>query len=310
MREWRIIIHFVIKLPSGVDIHNLINDLRVFSWEAADIFIYYSKMLRDSDNKSNIISTENIDNPVTMADLKVNEIIIKRINEKYINIEWEILSEENVKIEPVNSDLDNDWLWVLDPLDWTKEFIQGSENYAMHLALNYKQKPYIGIVLIPERDELWITNGISVWCETRNGKRKETNISKNHSLQKMTIVTSKNHNNNSLKTLIEKINFKKVTVMGSIGCKIASIIRGDSDIYICLSLPNNSAPKDWDFAAPEAILRAAGGAITDLENQNITYNKLNFEQRGIIIASNDKDTHADICLQVKEIVQKFNIVFS
>ena len=44
--------------------------------------------------------------------------------------------------------------------------------------------------------------------------------------------------------------------MGSIGCKIASIIRGDSDIYICLSLPDKSSPKDWDFAAPETILKA------------------------------------------------------
>ena len=50
-----------------------------------------------------------------------------------------------------------EWLWVLDPLDGTKDFIQGTGNYAMHLALNYKRKPYIGVVLIPEKDELWIS---------------------------------------------------------------------------------------------------------------------------------------------------------
>ena len=44
-------------------------------------------------------------------------------------------------------------------------------------------------------------------------------------------------------------------IMGSIGCKITSIVRGESDIYICLSLPDQSCPKDWDFAAPEAILK-------------------------------------------------------
>ena len=54
--------------------------------------------------------------------------------------------------------------------------------------------------------------------------------------------------------------------MGSIGCKIASIIRGESDIYISLSLPGKSSPKDWDFAAPEAILKAAGGgSITKIK---------------------------------------------
>ena len=69
--------------------------------------------------------------------------IIQKINEKYKNVNWEILSEENVKISTKNCDINNDWLWVLDPLDGTKDFIQGTGNYAMHLALNYKQKPYI-----------------------------------------------------------------------------------------------------------------------------------------------------------------------
>ena len=83
--------------------------------------------------------------------------------------------------------------------------------------------------------------------------------------------------------------------MGSIGCKIASIIRGESDIYISLSLPERSAPKDWDFAAPEAILKASGGAITTIDNRNLLYNGENYEQRGIIIASNNKDKHGEIC---------------
>ena len=62
--------------------------------------------------------------------------------------------------------------------------------------------------------------------------------------------------------------------MGSVGCKIASIIRGDSDIYICLSLPGKSSPKDWDFAAPEAILNAYGGAI-NINNENLIYSQEN-----------------------------------
>ena len=71
-----------------------------------------------------------------MADLKVNELIINRINEKYKTIDWEILSEENVKVNSKNPcNTNSDWLWVLDPLDGTKDFIQGTGNYAMHLAL-------------------------------------------------------------------------------------------------------------------------------------------------------------------------------
>ena len=72
----------MIKLPSGVDINNLIDDIRIFSWQAADILLYYSKLLEDSDNKRSIIKNNNEDDPVTLADLKVNELIIKGINEK------------------------------------------------------------------------------------------------------------------------------------------------------------------------------------------------------------------------------------
>ena len=177
----------------------------------------------------------------------------------------------------------------------------------MHLALNYEKTPYLGIVLIPEKDQLWIADGEKVWCENREGLKLEFNLSKNKNLQDMVLVTSKNHNNESLKKLIQKINFNEVIVMGSIGCKIASIVSGESDLYICLSLPGKSSPKDWDFAAPEAILKAAGGAITNLDNEELSYGKTNFEQGGIIIASNNRITHGKICSEIKEIIKKYNL---
>ena len=297
----------MIKLPSELEINSLIDDLRTFSWEAADVLLYYSKIVKDSKYKSNILENDNSEDPVTIADLRVNELIIQRINEKYKDVDWEILSEENVKIESENCDFRADWMWVLDPLDGTKDFIQGTSNYAMHLALNYKNKPYIGIVLIPEKDQLWISNGENVWCEKRDGSLIELNPPLNKNLQEMVLVTSKNHRNETLKNLIQKINFKEVIIMGSIGCKITSIVRGESDIYICLSLPGKSSPKDWDFAAPAAILKSAGGAITNLDNQELTYGKSNYEQEGIIVASNNNLMHQSICLEIKEIIKKYDL---
>jgi len=300
----------VIKLPSGVEINSLIEDLRILSWEVSEILLYYSKILKDSNYKNSILKNDNTEDPVTSADLKVNEVIIQRINEKYKDISWEILSEENVKIDSKNYDASANWIWILDPLDGTKDFIQGTSNYAMHLALNYKQNPYIGIVLIPEKNELWISKGDEVWCE-RNDRTiiepKLNNFCKNKSLKEMVLVTSKNHNNEILKKLIKKIKFNEVITMGSIGCKIASIVRGESDLYICLSLPGKSSPKDWDFAAPAAILKAAGGAITDLDNKELSYGKVNFEQRGIMVASNDKQGHEKLCLEIKEIIKRYNL---
>ena len=297
----------MVKLPINVDIHNLIDDLRIFSWEAADILIYYSKMLKDSDLKKKIISNDDTSDPVTLADIKVNEIIIERIKENYKNINWEILSEENVKTDHYPFNRNAQWIWVLDPLDGTKDFIQGTGNYAMHLALQYQNLPIIGVVLIPEKNELWITNGMNVWCERRDGSRVEKNISPKRSLKEMTLVTSKNHKNYILEELIHKISFKKVINMGSIGCKIASIIRGESDIYISLSLPGKSSPKDWDFAAPASLLKAFGGAITNINNQELSYNKANFEQRGIIVATNNKKLHKEICCELRRIIEKYDL---
>ena len=166
----------MVILPNGVDINNLIDDLRTFSWEAAKILIYYSNMLKDPNVKANIIKNKKDESPVTKADLEANDLIIRSIKEKYKDISWEILSEETVNIESENIDINAKWLWVLDPLDGTKDFIQGTKNYALHLALTYEQNPSIGIVLIPEKNELWISNGTEVWCEGKNGLKRKNHV--------------------------------------------------------------------------------------------------------------------------------------
>ena len=297
----------MVKLPVGVDINNLIDDLRIFSWEAADILLHYSKKIKNFDQKNKIIQNTDIKDPVTIADLEVNDLILKRMKEKYHKITWNYLSEENAKINLINNlETDSEWLWILDPLDGTKDFIQGTGDYAMHFALNHEKKPLIGVVLIPEKDELWISNGKNVWCERRDHSKQSLNSYLEKDISEMTVVTSKNHNNLTLKSLIDRMQFKKTIEMGSIGCKIASIIRGDSDIYICLSLPGKGSPKDWDFAAPEAILNAAGGRITRIDNKSLIYGQTGFEHGGLIIASKNHERHKEICLQIKEIIEKEN----
>ncbi len=297
----------MIELPTGVDINKLLEDLRNISWQASEILLKYAQIIKDSKNKSNILKNNNIEDPVTIADLKVNELIIKSINKNYKNISWEVLSEENVKINPVSFKDNEDFVWVIDPLDGTKDFIQGTGNYATHLALNYKKTPHLGFVLIPNKDELWISNKETVWSENKIGNLKKPNLSNKSNLNEMIIVTSKNHRNQNLKNLIDMANFKEVLVMGSIGCKISSILRGESDIYISLSLPGESSPKDWDFAAPAAILKTAGGSITNLNNEELTYGNSNYEQGGIIVASSNYDSHEKICIEIKDIIKKYNL---
>ena len=72
-------------------------------------------------------------------------------------------------------------------------------------------------------------------------------------------------------------------------------------------MPGKSSPKDWDFAAPESILKGAGGAITNLDNEELTYGQIKFEQGGIIVATSDRNTHGSICLAIKEIIESNGI---
>ena len=298
----------MITLPSGIGLETLIEDLRTISWEAADILLNYSNLITDPKYQRELIKSQNTSDPVTKADLEVNEIIIKKLNEKYKNVNWGILSEENAKLDSFKKIENKDWLWVLDPLDGTRDFIQGSGNYAMHLALNYKNKPFIGVVLIPEKNQLWISDGSTVWSETREGEINKIETKGKSCLKEMTVVMSKNHTNQILHDLIKKIEFKKVISMGSVGCKIASLLSGISDIYISLSLPGKSAPKDWDFAAPEALIKAAGGKITKLNNEKLFYNNDKFEQRGLIVATNSAESHKEICNEIAKIIEEFDIL--
>ena len=83
----------MVKLPFGIDINNLIDDLRIFSWEAADILLYYSQEIKKLDQVNNLIRNKDAKNPVTVADLEVNDLILNRMKEKYQNIGWKYLSE-------------------------------------------------------------------------------------------------------------------------------------------------------------------------------------------------------------------------
>ena len=89
----------MIKLPVGVDVNNLIDDLINISWEAADILLTYSDIIKDPNQKINILKNKNINDTVTLADLEVNDLIIKRINQKYQGVNWGFLTEEDFKIK-------------------------------------------------------------------------------------------------------------------------------------------------------------------------------------------------------------------
>ena len=188
----------------------------------------------------------------------------------------------------------------MDPLDGTKDFLKGSGEYAVHLALVKNHQPVLGIVLIPELDELWFgLLGKGSWGENRFGEKNFPCFSSRKELKKMTLVASRSHRDQRLEKLLDSLEVGDQISIGSIGCKVASILRGESDVYVSLS--GKTAPKDWDLAAPEIVLRAAGGELTHADLRRLEYNNGNFSQSGCLIASHGKN-HKLLCEKTLEAI--------
>mgnify|MGYP001399306902 CR=1 FL=1 len=286
-------------VPENVELTTLLGVLRNLSWNAADVLMAYARGEEPPYGFSRYLTVEeNGSGPVSAADMAVNEILLSGL--KHIDFQdWDIISEESSKGGgDQGSEYKKDWCWILDPLDGTKDFLQGSESYAVHIALVHKKKPKIGIVLIPERNELWIgIIGNGAWCENRNGVRKSVSFSERKDLSELVLVSSKNHQELKLQNILKKMCFAKIKKIGSVGCKIASILRGESDVYISIS--GKTSPKDWDMAAPHALIEAAGGDFTHSDGKNLIYLNSDFSQSGCLIATHGK-CHQILCQKVIE----------
>ena len=287
-------------VPEGVDLTTLLDELRKLSWAAADVLIAYARGEEPPYGFPKALTVEEGgDGPVSAADMAVNQLLISGLENNLTYKQWNILSEETSKGKNVQIDTYNgDWCWIIDPLDGTKDFLQGSENYAVHIALVFKQKPKIGIVLIPERNELWFgIIGGGAWYENRDGHKNNISFSDRIDISEMVLVSSKNHQQSKLLDLISSLCFAETKQIGSVGCKVASILRGESDVYISLS--GKTSPKDWDMAAPHALIEAAGGVFSHADGTALTYYKPTYSQSGCLIASHGK-SHKKVCEKTME----------
>ena len=188
-------------VPEDVELTTLLDELRKLSWAAADVLMAYARGQEPPYGFTKSLDVEEAgDGPVSAADMAVNELLISGLKNNLNYEGWDILSEETSKKKTLQgSHYKKDWCWILDPLDGTKDFLQGSKNYAVHIALAYKQKPKIGVVLIPERNELWFgIVGSGAWYENRDGYKKEISFSERIDISELILVSSKNHQQSKL----------------------------------------------------------------------------------------------------------------
>lgn len=293
----------MINLPEGVELNNLLLFLRETGVKSASILRNFesgSISLYDFGDNSKLQKNEK--EPVTAADLTINKLFLDKFAVSFPNIDWEIITEENSK-ENLSCDYKSDWIWMIDPLDGTKDFIQKTGEYAIHVSLLFKKTPILGMVVLPSCQEIWFgVEGIGTWKENEEFSSPDNDLLAFSKRNANTVITSKNHSNRKLKIILAEMNFKNIIAQGSIGFKICSLLRNEGDIYISIS--DKTSPKDWDVAAPHSLIKNASCQFTYVSGDKLSYMGKNFEQKGCLIASTlIESEHFKICQRVKSIIE-------
>lgn len=262
---------------------------RSVTWGAVDIL---RSFYRGEANEGNLEVEEKKGGPVTAADIAANHHILDNLQAKLGHEDFGYLSEETYKSTGVLP-VPDEWVWIVDPLDGTRDFIDKTGEYAIHLALIRNSRPVVAVVAIPESEKIYYAiKGKGTYVETRDGKTEKVTVSDRDKIENLTLVASRTHRDERFNNLIANLPFKGTEYVGSVGCKVVTIIEHRSDVYISLS--GKSAPKDWDIAAPELILTEAGGAFTRFDGSPIPYNTGDINQWGGLMASNGK-CHESLC---------------
>lgn len=290
-----------VSLPAGLEPEDLLAALRPLCWGAADILRAYARAETPPHGFPPLLSVEDGgEGPVSAADLAVNQWLLDGLRSAFPSAPWQVLSEETAKEQLASGrPLATPWLWILDPLDGTRDFLTGTGEYAVHLALVHNGRPVLGIVLLPEPEQLWIGQlfgdpdlSAEAWCEDRAGRRSAPRLSDREVSSELVLVASRSHRDQRLEQLVDALAVGSSRAVGSVGGKVAAILRGEADLYVSLS--GRTAPKDWDMAAPEAVLRAAGGGFSHADGRPLAYNTGDPRQAGCLIASHGR-LHHQLC---------------
>tara|TARA_B100000989_G_scaffold287844_1_gene257881 strand:- start:289 stop:1092 length:804 start_codon:yes stop_codon:yes gene_type:complete len=209
--------------------------------------------------------------PVTDADIKINDYLKSFLQNKYPDFGW--LSEETV--DDGSRKMQKSF-WCLDPIDGTRSFLNHKPEFTISLALLYESTPVFGVIHNPKTKELF-------YAEKNNGafcNNKKMKVNNKINIKDCNLGIS----NSEFENLKNFPNLKnlKILRMGSIAYKIALVAKGKIDIS--LSLTKKS---DWDLAAAALILEEAGGMITEKNGKPINYNTNNLEIPSVI-ASNSQ----------------------
>ena len=220
------------------------------------------------------VSKKSDDSPITDADLKSNEVIKKILSQT----QHAILSEED---NDDQSRLSKEMVWIVDPLDGTSDFIDKTGEFTVMIALIKNKKPILGVIGWPTEKTLFVAQKDSGAFRYVNDEWQKISVTTETELPKCRTVGSRHHLSDKEKSFIKKLGIKDFTSIGS-SLKVGKISAGEAEAYITTT----NKMKEWDSAASYCIISEAGGKMTDMLGNDITYNNKEVYHQNGILATN------------------------
>lgn len=219
-------------------------------------------------------STKDDDSPVTDADLKSNEVI----REHLLQTRHTILSEEDRD----NSDrLLQETVWIVDPLDGTLDFIDKTGEFTVMISLVRDKRPVLGVIGWPTRGILFAAQKGCGAFRFSNDKWEQISVTKTSDITRCRIVGSRHHLSDKERRLVRKLGIKDFASIGS-SLKVGKVSSGQAEAY----LTTTDKMKEWDTAASYCIVSEAGGKMTDMLGNDITYNNRDvYHHNGILVTN-------------------------
>lgn len=215
---------------------------------------------------------------VTAADREANELIVRRLAKEFPNDG--ILAEESADTE---QRLQKDRVWMIDPMDGTKNFIQRDDDFAVQIGLAVNGESVAGVVFQPARDILYrAAFGGGSWIEEKGRPAVRMQVSTRTHPAEMVLASSRSHRSPRMEKVVGLFGFQDEVRRGSVGVKIGLITEQKADLYLHLS----PSTKQWDTCAPEIVLMEASGRLTDLFGEPLRYNGVRVDNRNGIVATN------------------------
>ncbi|OEK06792.1 3'(2'),5'-bisphosphate nucleotidase CysQ [Roseivirga misakiensis] len=204
--------------------------------------------------------------PLTKADIAAHDIIVSFLEPTNLPI----LSEEGRDI-PYNERKNWKYIWIVDPLDGTKEFIKRNGEFTVNIALIRNQEPILGVVYAPVLDKLYAAaEGLGGTLKTKKDISRLNPIDQlDLTKPKLRVVASRSHLNEETQAFLDKLNEPEIVSMGS-SLKFMVIAEGNADVY-----PRFAPTMEWDTAAAHAVLNELNGKVFAQDGKSLEYNKKN-----------------------------------